>query len=54
MKRNRRTLGKMMSEFSQELGISGQKKSGLAAKMLWAAGSAAGFYLVRQLYNRMK
>ena len=34
MRRNRRTLGKMMSEFSQELGISGQKKSGLAAKML--------------------
>lgn len=55
MKMNRKTLGKMMSEFSQELGMPAQKKvGGLSRKMLWAAGSAAGFFLIRGLYNRMK
>ena len=55
MKMNRKTLGKMMSEFSQELGMPAQKKvGGLSKKMLWAAGSAAGFFLIRGLYNRMK
>jgi hypothetical protein len=55
MKMNRNKLGKMMSEFSQELGMPAQRKAGgLGRKMLWAAGSAAGFLLIRGLYNRMK
>jgi hypothetical protein len=46
MKMNRNKLGKMMSEFSQELGMPAQRKAGgLGRKMLWAAGSAAGFLL---------
>jgi len=52
--KNRKSLAKMMTEFSQELGITGQKKNNMATKMLVAAGSAAGLYLIRQLYNRMK
>jgi hypothetical protein len=55
MKMNHNKLGKMMSEFSQELGMPAQRKAGgLGRKMLWAAGSAAGFLLIRGLYNRMK
>lgn len=55
MKKNLKPLKNIMSEFSQELGIPAKKKTtGLGRKMLWAAGSAAGFFLIRQIYNRMK
>jgi hypothetical protein len=55
MKMNRKALGKLMSEFSQELGIADQKKTGsMGRKMLAAAGSVAGFFLIRSIYNRIK
>jgi hypothetical protein len=55
LKKNLKPLKNIMSEFSQELGIPAKKKTaGLGRKMLWAAGSAAGFFLIRQIYNRMK
>lgn len=54
MNRNLKPLKKMMTEFSQELGMPAAKKGGLGKKMLWAAGSAAGFFLIREIYNRMK
>lgn len=55
MKMNRKALGKLMSEFSQELGIADQKKAGsMGRKMLAAAGSVAGFFLIRSIYNRIK
>jgi hypothetical protein len=53
MKINRRDLAKKMTEFSKELGISPKKNVGKT--MLWAAGSIAGYFLIRGFYNnRMK
>ncbi len=54
MKKNLRPFKKMMTEFSQELGMPAAKKGSLGKKMLWAAGSAAGFFLAREIYNRLK
>ena len=53
MKMNRQALSKMMSEVSKELGMAASKKSGaVAKKMLWAAGSVAGYYLIRGIDNK--
>ena len=42
----------MMAEFSDlECQL---RKEPAWAKMLWAAGSAAGFFLAREIYNRLK
>jgi hypothetical protein len=53
MEINRRDLAKKMTEFSKELGIAPKKNVGKT--MLWAAGSIAGYFLIRGFYNnRMK
>lgn len=54
MKKNTKPLKKMMTEFSQELGMPAAKKTGMGKRMLWAVGSAAGFFLARGIYNRLK
>ncbi|MDD2503956.1 MAG: hypothetical protein PHG58_08965 [Clostridia bacterium] len=54
MKRNKNTLGKMMTEFSQDLGMSAPKTSKVGRNMLLAAGGIAGYALIRGMINRMK
>jgi len=55
MKKNRKALGKLMAEFSQELGIPSPKgNGGMGKKILMAAGSLAGFYMIRGIINKMK
>ena len=55
MKMNRRDLAKKMTEFSKELGIAPKRTSSAGKTMLWAAGSVAGYFVIRGIYNnRMK
>ncbi|HHY81165.1 MAG TPA: hypothetical protein GX505_00585 [Clostridiales bacterium] len=56
MKMNRKALRKMMTEFSQELGMPtpAKRNGSMGKRLLLAAGSIAGFYLIRGLFNRMK
>ncbi|MGI6538216.1 MAG: hypothetical protein ACOX22_07810 [Caldicoprobacterales bacterium] len=54
MKFNRNALSKMMSEISQELGVDAPKKRKMRNTLLWTAGSIAGYYLMRKIYNRVK
>ena len=54
MKKNLKPLKNMMAEFSQDLGMPAAKRTSMGKKMLWAAGSAAGFFLAREIYNRLK
>ncbi len=55
MKMNRRDLAKKMTEFSKELGIAPKRTGTVGKTMLWAAGSVAGYFLIRGIYNnRMK
>ncbi len=53
MKR-KKALGKMMTEFSQELGMTAPKRNKMGRNMLLAAGSIAGYALIRRIFNRMK
>ncbi|MDD2503119.1 MAG: hypothetical protein PHP79_05585 [Clostridia bacterium] len=51
MKMNRRDLTKKMTEFSKELGIIPKKTGSAGRTLLWAAGSIAGYFLIRGIYN---
>ena len=54
MKRSKMPLGKRMSEFSQELGVTTPKKSKMGRGMLMAAGSILGYAVIRGIFNRMR
>ncbi|MDD3613454.1 MAG: hypothetical protein WAP98_08825 [Caldicoprobacterales bacterium] len=45
-------LRKMMTEFSQELGIEPRQMNKLGNKMLWAAASVVGFSLIKTMFKR--
>lgn len=45
-------LRKMMTEFSQELGIEPRQMNKLGNKMLWAAASVVGFSLIKGMFRR--
>ncbi|MBE3100923.1 MAG: hypothetical protein IMZ47_01455 [Firmicutes bacterium] len=50
----KKPLGKMMTEFSHELGITTTKKNKTGKRMLMAAGGVLGFSLIKGMMNRMK
>lgn len=45
-------LKKMMTEFSQELGIEPKQMNNIGNKMLWAAASVVGFSLIKGMFRR--
>ncbi|WZL79194.1 hypothetical protein QBE55_03240 [Eubacteriales bacterium mix99] len=53
MKR-RKPVRKMMSEFSEELGVTAHKRNKMGIGLLVAAGGIVGYSLVRGAMNRTK
>ncbi|HOB19613.1 MAG TPA: hypothetical protein PK830_02775 [Candidatus Atribacteria bacterium] len=45
-------IKKMMTEFSQELGIEAPKANSMGRKMLWAMAGLAGFSLIRGMMKK--
>ncbi len=52
--KGRKPIRKMMSEFSEELGVTTHKKSKVGIGLLVAAGGIVGYSLVRGTMNRIK
>lgn len=54
MKKNKKALSRMMTEFSQELGMTPPKRSRVGKGMLLAAGGIVGYTMIKGMLNKMK
>ena len=52
--KGRKPVRKMMSEFSEELGVTAHKRNKMGIGLLVAAGGIVGYSLVRGAMNRTK
>ena len=52
--KGRKPVRKMMSEFSEELGVTTRKKNKMGISLLVAAGGIIGYNLIRGAMNRTK
>lgn len=53
MRMNKKALSKMMTEFSQELGMAQPKKGKAGKGFLLAAGGLLGYALIRGMRSKM-
>ncbi|HZK34597.1 MAG TPA: hypothetical protein VFD33_04735 [Bacillota bacterium] len=49
---NAKRLKKMMSEFSQEIGIEPKRMDDLGKKLTWAAAGVIGFSVIKGILRR--
>lgn len=49
---NTRRIKKMMSEFSQELGIAPKRMDDIGKKLTWAAAGVIGFSVIKGMLRR--
>ena len=54
MKHNKARLGKMMSEFSEELGVTAPEKDRMGKGLLMVAGGILGYAAIRGIVKRGK